>query len=207
MDEKHFYSVYDNQHQLLRDALKLHNKGNLKIELDPMYNKGNFYNQKIWLPEPMSKGDINPVAEGVYKMDATNLSHSDNSVNSMILDPPFTFRQYKSNSPYVVATKYSIMKMDWNGYKEFLEKLIKEASRVLAKKGLLIFKIQDMANYHNYFTHCEVYNFLVKHNFKILDLAVLVSKNAVTNHQKNQRHFRKNHCYFWIARKGVKNGS
>ena len=83
---KHFKSVFNNEQELLKAILSIHNK-NKDIELDPMYFKGNFYKDEV--NKPKYKYDICPIIDGVEKGDAGFLNMFEGCINSMILDPPF----------------------------------------------------------------------------------------------------------------------
>ena len=50
--------------------------------------------------------------------------------------------------------------------------------------------------------HCHVYNWATRAGFEPLDLFVLLARNRlVANWQRNQKHARKYHSYFWVFRK------
>ena len=47
---KHIFSVFDNEQELIKSILEIHNNGE-DIELDPMYNKGMFYKNTLNKPK------------------------------------------------------------------------------------------------------------------------------------------------------------
>ena len=85
---KHYKSVFENEQDLLQALIDLH-LGGQDIELDPMYFKGNFY--KNGINDPKYKFDLTPRVLGVEQADAQDLPLPDNSIERMILDPPFMF--------------------------------------------------------------------------------------------------------------------
>ena len=177
------------------NKLYLDNKG---FDLDPTYSKGNFYKD---FPEPKKKSDLIPRFKDVRKSDFTDLFFPDESLQSIIFDPPFLFRGRKSinNSKTEKTTSFSY-------YKTFGDLLIsysralKEFYRILKPKGILAFKCQDMSDNKFYPNHIEVFN-LANPYFKILDLFILLSKSRVFHAEQKQRVARKFHSYWYVFKK------
>lgn len=205
-----FKSVFEDQNLLIQTLLDLHNNGE-KIHLDPMFNQGGFYKKIVEMP--LLAGDINKKYQTkfVKNLDATNLKNINNlSIKSMILDPPFLFGVPKRNPNHVGISyhQYSKNTIDrFSTFKDkkalltFYKKIIDEAFRVLIKKGLLIFKCQDI---NKEWIHIDVFNLLSKANFKVVDLAILNIENKIFNPNLKQRILRKTHSYFWVAKKKSK---
>ena len=189
-------TIFQDEQELLKAIIKIHCQEG--IELDPMCFKKNFYKE---VKEPKYKFDINPLSEDIKKADAKKLPIKSETINCMILDPPFLFEiRNRKNSNYGANT-HGILK----GFEE-LEKLykgiIKEAYRVLKKKGFLIFKCQDFTDSKTTMSHCFVWKWALELGFYPKDLAILhLPKNKVYNSNLQQRHFRKTHSYFWIFQK------
>ena len=199
---KHFKSVFDNEQELLKAVLSIHNNGNLQIDVDPTYFKGNFY--KDGIPKPLWFYDINPELcsendpDKPTIGDAINLNHYD--VDSIILDPPFMFGNHGKQKEYYASTTHTIYK-NFGELKIAYIGMLKEAHRVLRKKGLLIFKSQDYTDNKTTMTHVMVCNWATELGFYAKDLAILVKPNKVYNPHTTQRHLRKIHTYFWIFEK------
>jgi len=191
---KHYKSVFENEQELLQALIDIH-LGGKKIELDPMYFKGNFY--KDGIEQPFYKFDINPQLEGVLKANAGYLPMRNEHINNIILDPPFLFEiRNRKNSNYAYNTHTC-----YKGFEELKNvyiKIIKEAHRVLKNKGVLIFKCQDYTDSKTTMTHAFVYNWAIEQGFYAKDLAILVKPNKVYNPNTTQRHLRKIHTYFWV---------
>lgn len=191
-----YKSIFTNEQELLNAILILHNDSN-DIELDPMYNKGSFY--KDIINKPKYRFDINAL-ENNYDCEyryACNLPFKDNSIKSMILDPPFMFGIHGKALENRCAKRYTMYK-NKNELKSSYSSLLDEASRILKKGGLLIFKCQDYTDDKTFMTHCFVYNLALDKGFFAKDLVLLNKENKIYNSNLNQRHFRKTHCYFWI---------
>lgn len=193
---KHYHSVFYNEQELLKAILNLHIKKDT-FDIDPMFYKGGFYKE---IPLPKIIGDIRGKELGIKVLDATNLPLEKNSVNSIILDPPF-----------VIANRPSQLKSNTTNFSYYdspqkllcaYEDLLCEAKRILKNKGICVFKCQDFTDTKTLMNHVLVANLAQEHNFYIKDLVILVnSKNKPTNNRLNQRHFRKIHTYFWIFEK------
>lgn len=205
-----FKSVFEDQNLLIQTILDLHNNGE-RLNLDPMFNQGSFYKKIVEFP--LLAGDKNKKYQSkfVKKLDATNLKNIESSsIKSIILDPPFLFGVPKRNLNHIGISyhQYSKNTIDrFSTFKDkkellaFYKKIIDEANRVLIKKGLLIFKCQDI---NKDWIHIDVFNLLSKANFKVLDLAILNIENKIFNPNLKQRILRKTHSYFWVARKKSK---
>jgi hypothetical protein len=202
---KHYKSVFENEQELLKIIIDIHLKG--KIELDPMYFKGNFYKDGIERPdyyydnnwEVCQKSELD-ISKPV-QADATNLHwFKDGKFNNIILDPPFLFGIHGKTKNYYSSQTHTIFK-DFNELEKLYKAILKEAHRLLKKGGILIFKCQDYTDSKTTMTHCLVYNWATELGFYADDLAILVKPNKVYNGNLNQKHFRKIHTYFWIFKK------
>ena len=130
--------------------------------------------------------------------DARNLNwHDDNSFNNMILDPLFLFGLHGKAKDYYTSTTMGIYK-NFQELKKDYKALLKEAYRILKKKGILIFKCQDYTDSKTTMTHSLVYNWALERGFYAKDLAILVKPNKIYNGNLTQRHLRKIHTYFWV---------
>jgi len=190
---KHYKSVFNNEQELIKALLEIHNNGE-DIECDPMYFKGNFYKE---INKPKYKFDINPQVPECEYGDARNLPLPSESLNSIILDPPFLICNRKSQFEYYSSRTHTFFKSQ-DELIECYHEIIKEAYRVLKKKGVLIFKCQDYTDSKTIMTHCLVYELAATLGFYAKDIAILVLPNKVYNGNTKQRHLRKIHTYFWV---------
>ena len=191
---KHYKTVFENEQELLQALIDVHLKGN-DIELDPMYFKGNFYKNGINKPKYIS--DKNPQNESIKQMDFEFSTYFAESYENLILDPPFMISNRPSQKNYYSSKTHTFYESLYK-LKQSYFNLIKEAYRILEKKGVLIFKCQDFTDSKTIFTHTIVQEIAERVGFYAKDLAILVKPNKVYNGNLTQRHLRKIHTYFWI---------
>ena len=192
---------YD-QEEIIQSIIKLYcSEG---IELDPTYSKGVFY--KGSLSEPRLKFDVNPVLRSVTQSCATSLPIADESVFSIMFDPPFlatTGKSLKSKAKNnIINKRFGVFKNEKELHSFYIAALA-ELYRVCKPNGFLIFKCQDkVSSGKQYFSHCFIHEEAKKVGWYARDLFVLLAKNRiVANWQKNQKHARKYHSYFWVFQK------
>jgi len=201
---KHYKSVFENEQELLKAIINIHLGGN-NIELDPMYFKGAFYKDGVERPDYYydinskicglaEDGELNKPTVG----DARNLHwFKDGKFNNMILDPLFLFGLHGKAKDYYTSTTMGIYK-NFQDLEFDYRALLKEAYRLLKKKGILIFKCQDYTDSKTTMTHSLVYNWATEIGFYAKDLAILVKPNKIYNGNLIQRHLRKIHTYFFV---------
>ena len=190
-------SISYSQDTILESIIYLHIPAG-KIEVDPCYNKGGFYKSgEIVAPEKIS--DIDPI-HGVPVHDCRNLLYGNNSVESILFDPPFlTYpgkNMCKLKSFGTFRNKKELFEMYEDSFQEFY--------RILQKDGILIVKCQD-GTYGPDFSLLHVDAVLLPCRligFKEIDLFILLSKGRPERRDCIQRHARKYHCYFLVFRKG-----
>ena len=197
-------SVYYDQTDILKSIMEL--CGIDRFCADVTYGNGKFYSD---IPEPIFKFDISPQVEGVIECSSTDLSLSDGQIKSLVFDPPFL--------TYVRAAREGngnmVMAKRFGGYwrydeleNHYRESLI-EARRVLDKKGIMVFKCQDII--HNHKMHCTHLNVMewAKGLFRLKDLFILPAKSRMPIPQqegtkkKVQKHARIFHSYFMVLEK------
>jgi len=195
---------YD-QTEILRWIMQLCNIE--QFDVDPTYSKGNFYKKGI--PQPRLKYDISPVTDDTIQADCCNLPLDDNSMRSIVFDPPFlattSKNLYVKNRNNIMVKRFGVFPTEKELHRFYIEAL-KEFNRVLKDDGWLIFKCQDKVSAgQQYFSHVFVCAKAIKLGFYPKDLFVLLSKNRlVAKWQRNQQHARKFHSYFWVFQKNKK---
>jgi len=196
-------SISYSQEEILEWILQLHCETD--IELEPTYSKGNFYKGKI--KEPKYKFDLNPVGEGVVKANADNLPLGDQSINTMIFDPPFLATKGKSltidNDSNKINKRFGVYPTEKELHQFYINAL-KEFYRILKNKGILIFKCQDkVSGGTQYFSHNFIINEAEKLGFYTKDMFILLAKNRIVAdwQLKNQKNARKFHSYFIVFQK------
>lgn len=190
-------TVSENQHDIIKDIIALHNDGK-GFHLDPTYSSGNFYN-KGGIPQPRIKSDLIPRFDDVHGWNANSLELPDNSIESIMFDPPFVAGHTKEKPSGIIGERFHGFRYIpdlWKWYEECLT----EFSRVLKNGGLLAFKCQDtVSSGKQWWSHVHIINEAEKRGFYCKDLFVLVAKNRLIGHNHaNQKHARKFHSYFLV---------
>ena len=188
-------SISYEQDEIITDILQLYCHYDF-FDVDLTYSTGNFYKNII---DPKLKFDINPQVSDVIQSDYTNIPLKDNSVSSLMFDPPFLATQPKEYPQGAMICRFGYFKNVeelWESY----YKAIKEVYRVLKEDGVFVFKCQDtILSAKQYLTHVEIINCCIDAGFYPKDLFVLLAKNRlVRTGQKNQYHARKFHSYFLV---------
>ena len=168
------------------------------FDLDCTYSKGIFYKN---IKEPRIKSDLNPLYEDVIMCDSTELSCiQDNSLHSVVFDPPFLFRKRKSKNNDKVSARFSY----FNSYEELqsmYEKSLEAIYVKLKKGGFLCFKCQDMTDGKFYCTHNFIINHATSIGFILKDIIIKTSKSKLQKDAKQQNCVAKIHSYWLIFKK------
>jgi len=155
-----------------------------------------------------TKSDLYPVNDTVVEANSENLPFSDNSMRSIMYDPPFliagkTYKENKEGSS-VIAKRFESYPTYDNLVKNYYNTL-KELYRICEKDGYVIFKCQDtVSGGKNHFTHCLIMNMALEVGFYPKDLFILNSQvriNSFGDRWSKQEHARKYHSYFIVLQK------
>ena len=185
--------------EMLNDIIELHCPQG--IELDPCYSVGAFY-KRSGIGQPKHKFDIEPQISGVVQANSNNLPLGDNSVSSVMFDPPFviggqTYKDAKEGS-CITAKRFSNFD-SWRQLKEMYSTSMVEFYRILKDDGILIFKNQDsVSGGKQHFSHAYIMNRAVEIGYYPKDLFILLAKNRLIGPHETQQHARKFHCYYWV---------
>jgi len=196
-------SISYNQQEIINDIMLLHMNGE-PFEIDTTFSKGIFYKNGI-VPMPGRKFDVYPL-NGVEQF-VLPLPFENNSVRSIMFDPPFGIAKGKS-----IATKKAGQNIIINRFSSFESPKdlmhcycthLKEYYRILKKGGILVFKCQATVSSGN---NLFIPEFLMMKAFKIgfypLDCFHLLAKNRLISGKiKKQRHARKYSSVFWVFKK------
>ena len=80
----------------------------------------NVYRVFFGIKQPRKKSDLNPLFEDVIKSDCTKLDFiEDNSLSSIVFDPPFLFRKRKSVNNDKISARFTYFK----SYEELQEEI------------------------------------------------------------------------------------
>lgn len=187
-------TVNNNQENLIKDILALHCPNG--IDLDPTYSKGNFYKN---IPQPKLKSDLFPQFTDVIQSEASSLWLANDSINSIMFDPPFLAGHTKEKPTGIMGERFHGFRYVtdlWDWY----DKCLVEFHRVLNAGGVLIFKCQDtVSSGKQWLSHVHIINKAQEVGFYTKDLFILTAKNRIVGHNhKVQKHARKFHSYFLV---------
>ena len=203
--DKVIKSISYDQSEIIKWIIQLHIKSG-KIDCDPTYSKGNFYNN-TGIEKPKYIFDISPQTEDTIKADARNLPLEDKSINSIMFDPPFLATTGKSitssDNNNLINKRFGVFPSEPELHSFYIDAM-KEFYRILKKNGILIFKCQDkISSGKQYLSHVFIINEAIKLGFYPKDFYVLLSKNRIIADWqiKNQKNARKYHSYFIVFEK------
>jgi hypothetical protein len=218
MDNKVIKSVNYNQHAIIRDIMELHNNVE-PFDVDPTYSIGNFYgkfkdgDETFEIPQPKYKFDVDPQVEGVEKLDPWGKwPLEDESVNSILFDPPFVIGPRDCASMFNGKKDSNIIGKRFSSYYPVAELLssykhhLEEAYRVLKDDGIIVFKCQDTTTGGKELRSSGwVWLCASALGFEVLDKFVLVTKQRlISGKVKKQQHARKYDSYFYVLKKNSK---
>lgn len=197
-------SLQFNQQQIIQDIINLYIPSK-QIDIDPTYSKGIFYKNAPF-NAPIYKFDLYPQIEGVQQADCRNLPFEEESVKSIMFDPPFLATTgpslNSSQNNNLINKRFGVYPNEQALHQMYCDSL-KEFWRILKPEGILIFKCQDkVSSGKQYMTHVYTINMAEEIGFYSLDLFILgVESRLVADWQKNQKHARKFHSYFLVFQK------
>lgn len=198
---------YD-QNEIIKGIVDLHIKSGC-IDCDPTYSKGNFY-KNTGIEKPKYIFDLFPQTKDTVKADCRNLPLENNSIESLMFDPPFlattgkSLKENKDNN--FINKRFGVYPSEKELHWFYIDSM-KEFYRVLKERGILIFKCQDkISSGKQYLSHYFIIQEAIKIGFYPKDLFILGAKNRiVANWQlKNQKNARKFHSYFIVFEKSNK---
>jgi len=189
-------SISYNQSEIIENIAKLYCDN--CIEADVTYSKGVFYKSIPHLI-PRLKFDLNPQDEETIKAKADQLPLNDESLSSLMFDPPFLAGYTKGKTSGIIGDRFTGFRYIadlWAWY----DKCIDEFYRVLKPKGILIFKCQDtVSGGKQYFSHNHIMQQAQNKGFICKDLFVLLAKTRIKGHNHDKQiHARKFHSYFLV---------
>jgi hypothetical protein len=190
-------SVYENQNDILRSAMKLCDIDQFCCDLS--YGNGAFYKE---IGRPRITIDVDESTDADIHASSTDTGLADSSINSAVFDPPFLtyVRQGRAgNGSMIMSNRFSGY-WRYDELEDHYRGTINEAYRILGKKGILIFKCQDIIHNHKMHpTHINVVNW-ADGKFRLKDMFILPAKHRLPspNRGGKQRHARIFHSYFLV---------
>lgn len=191
-----YLSVFEKDSDILVaiDDIFLKNKW---YDLDCTYSKGVFYQD---IKEPRLKSDLNPLNTDVIKSDCTKLDFiDDNSLNSIVFDPPFLFRKRKSDNNDKISARFTYFN-SYDDLQDMYKRSLDCFKRKLKKGGYVCFKCQDMTDGKFYCTHNFIINYAKEIGFELKDIVIKKSKTKLQRDAKQQNCVAKIHSYWLILK-------
>ena len=189
-----YLSVFKEDGEILKAISDIHLQGKW-YDLDCTYSKGIFYKE---VPQPRLKSDLIPLFDDVVESDCQKLDFvANNSLESIVFDPPFLFRNRKSDNNDKICARFSYFK----SYDELMQmyKNSLDCFRVkLQHKGILAFKCQDMTDGKFYCTHNDIINYATSIGFKLKDIVIKATTQKLQRDAKQQNCVAKVHSY-WLV--------
>jgi hypothetical protein len=186
-------SISFDEHEILEWIIELHCPQG--FELDPTYSTGRFYSG---IPQPKYKFDIDPRGPGVIQADVRHLPVKDNSINSIMFDPPFVIKNVTTRDLTGIVEKRFSAYPSAEALYDFYYQSIKEFQRILIPGAVLVFKCQDTIDSgRQYLSHVQIVNMAEQSGFYTKDLFILCAHKRIIS-QNRQFHARKYHSYFLV---------
>ena len=191
-----YLSVFEQDSEILKAIRDIHL--HKWYDADITYSKGVFWKG---LEKPKRCSDLIPLFNFVTKDDSTVLeTYSNDSLSSVVFDPPFLFRNRGSKNNDQMCARFSYFK----SYDELLrmyQRSILAIHKKLSDGGVLAFKCQDMTDGGFYCTHNDIINFATQNGFILKDILIKVSKHKWQKEAKQQNCVAKVHSYWLIFKK------
>jgi len=174
-----------------------------RFDADITYGNGMFYKH---LPQPELKFDIDPQLDGVIEASSDSLPVDDAALRSLVFDPPFMtyVRAGRSGNGNMVMAKRFGGYWRYDELEDHYKSTLRECGRVLGKRGIMVFKCQDIVHNHRLHpTHIFITEWM-REWFRLKDLFVLAAKSRMPIPQKQgerkkvQKHARIHHSYFMV---------
>jgi len=201
MDEFNPKSVSYDQHEILDWILELHCLEG--FEVDATFGNGSFYKDK---KKPVHRFDMDWTLKDCKFASSTDLPLKNESVKSVVFDPPFLtyVRKNRNGNGNMIMAKRFAGYWRYDELESHYIGSLKEFSRILKKKGIVVFKCQDIIHNHKmHCTHLNVVNWANQFGFRLKDLFILPAKNRMPrpNRKGRAKHARIHHSYFLVLEK------
>lgn len=192
-----YLSVFESDSEILKAISDIFLKGEW-FDLDCTYSKGVFYYD---IEQPKFKSDLVPLYDDVLQDDSTKLENfKDNSLKSVVFDPPFLFRKRKSENNDKISARFSYFS-SFEDLIDMYQKSLDCINKKLVKGGWLFFKCQDMTDGKFYCTHNEIINYATNNGYELKDIIIKKSKSKLQRDAKQQNCVAKIHSYWIVLKK------
>lgn len=150
------------------------------------------------VPQPKLKSDLIPLFNDVVESDCQKLDFvADNSLESIVFDPPFLFRNRKAVNNDKICARFSYFK-SYDELMQMYKNSLDCFSVKLKNKGILAFKCQDMTDGKFYCTHNDIINYATSIGFRLKDIVIKATTQKLQRDAKQQNCVAKVHSY-WLV--------
>ena len=185
-------SVSTDQTEILKWIMKLYVPDG--FEADSTYSKGGFYKD---IPPPRLRFDLNPQSKDVIQADCRELPLADESISSLMFDPPFlatTGKSLKEDKGNIINRRFTVCKSETE--LQYLPIFVKEAASAEAGR---YFVLMGQGFLGKQWMHCCVYDLAMKNGFEA-SLFVLMEVTALPT-GSGIRNTHEIPFVFWVFRK------
>ena len=174
------------------------------FDVDATYGNGGFYSNPS--EKPVYCFDADESLLGCVTAKSEALPLPDESVGSIVFDPPFLtyVRQNREGNGKMVMARRFAGYWRYDELETHYRASLKEFARVLRKKGVVVFKCQDIIHNHRmHATHINVVAWAAEMGFRLKDLYILGAKHRMPrpNRKGPPQHARIFHSYFLVLEK------
>ena len=196
-----YFSTFEKDEDILKafDDIYLNNNW---FDLDCTYSKGVFYKN---INQPKIKSDLIPVCDDIILCDSRELKNLGVKVNSIVFDPPFLFRNRKSENNDKISLRFSYFK----SYEELIEmytQSLVSMKEILNKNGYVFFKCQDMTDGKFYCTHHDIIKIATDIGFELRDIGIKTSSKKLQRNANQQNCLAKTHSYWLVLKSKSQKG-
>lgn len=192
-------SYSEDQQYVIEAIMKLCKLTNFDADLT--YGNGAFWKN---IPQPTYCFDINPQTKETIQASSVSVPLATATLKSIMFDPPFlTYIKQGREHNSIMAKRFSGY-WRYDELEQHYKQTISESHILLAKKGVLVIKCQDIIHNHAMqATHMNIVSW-AQGLFKLKDIFVLIAKNRMPMPEKEntkkreQKHARIHHSYFLV---------
>lgn len=194
-------TVSEDQQEILRWIRGLHAPDG--FDVDATYGNGSFWKG---LTPPPRRFDLDPGLTNCETASSDALPLADASVRSIVFDPPFLtyVRAARGGNGNMVMARRFAGYWRYDELEAHYRASLREFARCLARKGIVVFKCQDIIHNHRmHATHINVVAWAAECGFRLKDLFVLTAKHRMPrpNRKGPPQHARVHHSYFLVLEK------
>lgn len=196
-------SVSNSNFEILQNIKTLYLDGR-DFDCDLTYNLGKMYNPSVnyKMNPPKLKYDKYPQRDDIHQLDDFITEVEDNSLESIVCDPPFIIRPTSSGVTPNIENKYSSYESE-EEFKQSQDFLLERAITKLKPKGILVYKIQNSKMYNK--KQCLAQNYVINKalelGFDVVDEFIKINIRPMPLRGEKQHCSRKVHSYFLVFRK------